>query len=264
MTIIWHNGTFKPDQAVFMANDRLRLGDGVFDTMLCVDAHPVFAEEHFKRLKAHAAIMSMTIDITGMTETAIALLQKNNFSNGHHVINTLITRGPARRGLKIPETSDIQIIMRASYIPTDMPPPRAIIAQSVRRNEGSPLSRIKSVNYGDQILARAEADTAGANEAILLNNRGDATCATSGNIFIEKGGQLLTPPLTDGVLDGIIRSKMIRHFDVREQSVSAADLESADAILLTGSLAGVRTLESLNGRRLSAPSLQIANDFHLG
>ena len=263
MSIIWHNGTFRTDQPVFMAHDRLRLGDGVFDTMLAVDGKIIAAEEHCERLKRHAGVFNIHVDTNPLIMAASELLKKNDLLSDHAVINTIITRGPANRGLKTPNNPDIQIVMRASYVPTDMPPPRLIIARSVRRNEGSPLSQIKSVNYGDSILARIEADNAGANDAIFLNNAGHVTCATGSNVFITQAGKLYTPPLSDGVMDGIIRAKIIRMYGAIEQSLTSADIEAADGLYLTNSVGGARAAESLNGRAFSLPSLRIDNDIHL-
>lgn len=287
MSIIWHNGIFKDDQPVFFASDRVRIGDGVFDTLLAIDGAPVLAPEHFERLLRHAGVMKippLTLPsprggegcadlasereprrswVRGMIETVEKILHKNNLCTNQAVINTIITRGPAGRGLAIPEKANIQIAMKASPAPDEYPPISAIIAKTIRRNEKSPLSWIKSLNYGDNIFAMGEAQQAGGNEAILLNNGGAVTCATSGNVFIVRGQSLYTPPLEDGVVDGIIRGKLIRELGAQEQSLSPADLENATGIYITSSVRGVVPVISLDGKKLTAPSLQIDKNFHL-
>jgi branched-subunit amino acid aminotransferase/4-amino-4-deoxychorismate lyase len=115
-----------------------------------------------------------------------------------------------------------------------------IIANDVRRNEGSPLSRIKSLNYADNVLAMREAMQHKADDAIMLNNKGMVCCAATANIFIVLDGQWMTPPLTDGVLDGIMRAEMIRERAAQEISISVDDLKRAEEIYLTSSLIGMR------------------------
>ena len=74
--------------------------------------------------------------------------------------------------------------MRTSPITPNNTPITAIIAKSTCRNERSPLSQIKSINYGDNILATQEAETANADDAIMLNTQGNAACFTIGNLVI--------------------------------------------------------------------------------
>ena len=266
MSILWHNGAFKPaDKAVFTAGDRLRLGDGVFDTMLAVDGRLIRPSEHFARLLAHAKLLKIKAitNFKTLEEAAQELLDRNNFKTGRFAINTVISRGPGARGLAIAETPDTQIVMNASPLPAEFPSVQAIIAKSVRRNEGSPLSRIKSCNYGDNILAMMEATAQGANEAILLNNRGNAACASAGNIFIVQDGRLFTPPLSEGAMDGIIRKILIEDHGASEKIITQDDLQSAQGLYITNSIRGAAAVVMLDGRTLPPPALNIPKDFHL-
>ncbi len=264
MSIIWLNGRFIPEGPVFLPRDRVRLGDGVFDTMLAVDGTLVHANEHFKRLLSHADVLRIKTgwSVSDLKAAADGLLEQNKSRAGKFVINTLITRGPAERGLRLPKSPAVQAVMSVSPAPAEFPPAHAVIA-SVRRNEGSPLSRIKSCNYGDNILALAEADEKGANEAIMLNNRGNVACAAASNVFIFRDGKLLTPPLTDGAVDGITRRNVIKKHGAAEQSLTAADLTACEGIYLTSSVRGVVAVETLHGRKLPRPSLEIDKEFHL-
>ncbi|MGB4106450.1 MAG: aminotransferase class IV [Alphaproteobacteria bacterium] len=264
MSIIWLNGRFMPEGPVFLPGDRVRLGDGVFDTMLAVDGIPIHANEHFKRLLSHATVLKIKTgwSVSDLKAAADGILEQNKYHAGKFVINTLITRGPAERGLRMPENPTVQVVMSVSPAPAEFPPVHAVIA-TIRRNEGSPLSRIKSCNYGDNILALAEAEEKGANEAILLNNRGQVACAAASNIFIVRDGKLLTPPLGDGALDGITRRYLVKKHGATEQSLIADDLMTSQGIYLTGSVRGVVAIETLDGRKLPRPSLEIDKEFHL-
>ncbi|MCK6418707.1 MAG: aminotransferase class IV [Alphaproteobacteria bacterium] len=259
--ILWHNGVFKDEGAVFSAADRLRLGDGVFDTMLAVDGKPVFAAEHFERLGRHGEILG--IKIPALSSSLVHdLLQKNALTKGRIAINTLVTRGPSARGLASPENPQTQIVMSVSPLPDSFPPIHAVIARTVRRNEGSPLSRIKSCNYGDNILALREAEAQGCNDAVMLNNAGYVAGMTTANIYIQQGDRLLTPPLADGALAGIIRQKLIAAGHAVEARISLEMLAQAMHITLSNSLRGLQAVVSLDGKDLMPKHLESLNNFH--
>lgn len=263
---IWHNHRLKDDNTpVFSINDRIRLGDAVFDTMLCIEGSLIQAHAHFARLLDHAKVLGIECDkpISDFIDAARSVLKHSRLEEGRAAINTVLSRGPGERGLKPPDPADIQIVMRAAAVPVESPPLHAVIAQTVRRNEGSPLSRIKSVNYGDNILALNEAAEKGANEAIMLNNKGRVACASAANIFAVHDGRLYTPPLDDGVMPGIVRQKLIREHNAIEKSMSAGDLKQADGLYLTSSIRGIVAVETLDGEPLPAPPLEIDKDFHL-
>jgi branched-subunit amino acid aminotransferase/4-amino-4-deoxychorismate lyase len=263
MSIIWHNGRFTQEAPVFLPNDRVRIGDGVFDTMLAVDGALIHANEHFKRLLGHADILKIKTDwsVSDLKAAADGLLEQNKGRAGKFAVNTIITRGPGVRGLKIPESSYVQAVMSVSPV-GEFPPVHAVIA-SVRRNEGSPLSRIKSSNYGDNILALAEAADKGANEAIMLNNRGNVACASASNIFIVRDGKLLTPKLEDGAVDGITRRNLIKKHGATEKNLTADDFAASEGLYLTSSIRGIVAVETLDGKKLPRPSLEIDKEFHL-
>jgi branched-chain amino acid aminotransferase/4-amino-4-deoxychorismate lyase len=131
-----------------------------------------------------------------------------------------------------------------------------LVTSAVRRNERSPASRIKSLSYLDNVLARAEARAAGGDEALMLNTAGEVACAAAANVFWIRHGTVFTPALDCGVLDGIIRGETLRAcarlgIPVEEVRAAPALLKGAP-IFLTNSLAGVRPVASLNG--VAAPA----------
>lgn len=266
MSIIYLNGSLIEDAAIFTFQDRLRLGDGVFETMLIVyegtDLILLRIKDHIKRLLKNAK----TLEIGNLPrekelyEETRNFISRSNLSEGRFALNILITRGVAERGLMPAKNSVPSISMRLAKIPDRFPPIKAIIAQNTRRNEGSPLSQIKSCNYGDNILALLEAQAKNANEAILLNNAGNVTCASAGNIFAEINGQLITPPLTDGVMNGITRGLVIKKYAAIERSISEGELETANGIYITNSIKGVQPIAALNGKTLPEPSIKISQE----
>jgi branched-chain amino acid aminotransferase len=265
--LLWHNGRWQGDDlAVFSASDRIRLGEGVFDTALVADGRLVHGDLHWQRLMDHAAIMGIKPDLSFeiFTQISKSLIEKNAAHAGRFALNTIITGGEGLRGIAPPDNPAPQIVMRLSPALAEFPAIHAGFAQSVRRNEGSPLSRIKSCNYGDSILALAEVKARGCNEAIMLNNAGFVTCATASNVFIKnEDGALFTPPLSDGVLNGVARQIFMRQYPVIEKSLREDDLKSAHSIILTNSIRGAQAIATLDGKNLIGGHLQIDKDLCL-
>jgi branched-chain amino acid aminotransferase len=249
--IVLLNKDFRDEKAahVSTADRGLTLGDGVFDTLLCVDGKPQNAQQHFLRLLGHAGVLRLHTPHTpqSLEQTALTLLKKNRFTRGRFALRTTITRGPGERGVAPPENPLPTLLMRAGPVPDSVPSVHAVFAAGTRRNEFSPLSLIKSLNYGDSVLAMLEAQEKSANEALILNVEGHVACATASNVFILEEGRVLTPPLSDGVLDGITRALLMAAIPVKEHSLTPERLLSADGIYLTNSIWGIRPVEKLNG-----------------
>lgn len=262
---IYHNGKITEDTAIFEFQDRLRLGDGVFDTMLVIDGKAIHIDAHLSRLLQNAETLRINNlpNIDELKNAAAQLIESNESLAGCFALNTLITRGIAERGLLPAKNAAPNIAMSIASTPNKFPPIHAIISETVRRNEGSPLSQIKSCNYGDNILALIEAQNKDANDAILLNNKGFTTCSSAGNIFACIDNQLVTPPLSDGVMDGVTRKIIIEKMNAIERSINVTDLENATGIYITNSIRGVMPITSLNGKALPPPSIQIDKDAHL-
>lgn len=263
------------NRKVFAFNDRIRLGDGVFDTMLMIvtkdkkglHVDNIYTNLHIERLLENAAAIGISPDnlpTEKELEDKINRIQIDRpFKLGKHAINTVITRGITQRGLMPPKNCKPTIEIKISPAPDEFPPIEAIISKTVRRNEGSPLSQIKSCNYGDNILALIEARDQDANEAILLNNKGLVTCASAGNIFCCINNELVTPPLSDGVMDGVTRKIIIKKFSAIERSITEEELKNAAGIYITNSIKGIMPLISLDGKTLPEPSIKIDKDAHI-
>lgn len=263
---IWHNGAFKTDEPVLTAHDRMRLGECVFSTVLCIDGKLTHGQQHFEKLLKNSKIFFRTWsepEVAVLENAAQELLQKNAFIKGRYALNCTISRNGSTQGIKPPQNPDMQVLMRSIPVASEFSPVRAIIAQSVRRNEGSPLSQIKCGNYGENILALTEATEHGANEAIMLNNKGLVACATSANIFIVQDRKLFTPPLSDGAQNGLTRRLLIERIGASEKSITPEDLQNSQGVYITNSVRGAAPVTELNGKALPAPAITIDPDFHL-
>lgn len=250
--IVYFNGEFEEkDRCHIPLHERgWTLGDGVFDTLLAVNGKPVWASAHFQRLRENAGVLRIVFEMN-FSATIERLLRENCFEKGRYAVKTTITRGGGMRGLKISKSAKAFVTMLACPAPTEKPPAHLIIASTVRRNEHSPLSQIKSLNYGDNILALMEAESKGQDDAILLNTQGNVSCASASNIFILEKKIWVTPPLSDGVLNGITRRALIKRCAAKEESISRQRLMDADSVVLTNSILGVRPVESVDGKAFS-------------
>ena len=239
MQTVWLDGDFVEASCAIDAGDRgLLLGDGVFDTALVIGGTVFLAERHVDRLMAALGVLQIPLDRAAI-ETAMAALAERQQTGS---IRLTVTRGTGPRGLGLPpEPKPMLLGSSAPLAPQLMFAPLACQIAAVRRNETSPLSRLKALAYLDAVLALQKAKEDGADDALFLNTKGVATCSTLANLFVVDGFELLTPPLKDGVLPGITRSWIIdnaENFGLRplERSITVKKLDAVDGLFLTNSL----------------------------
>jgi branched-chain amino acid aminotransferase len=161
-------------------------------------------------------------------------------------------------GLDIRKTSDPQVIIIADTI-TLYPDEiyqngmKLVTASTIRNHPGALNSRIKSLNYLNNILAKIEGTDAGSVEALMLNHKGEVAECTGDNIFIVKRGVLKTPPPEAGILEGLTRGAVMglareAKIPVEETAFTRHDVYVADECFLTGTAAEVIAVVSLDGR----------------
>ena len=141
---------------------------------------------------------------------------------------------------------------------TDYPPDlyrrgMAAVFSAVRRNETSPLSGIKSLNYLDNLLAREDARRRGADEAILLNTRGLVAEGSASNVFLVRGNKLMTPGIQSGALSGITRRAVLElataaGLEAVESEVEPSAFKDAAEAFLTNSVMEIMPLTRLDDR----------------
>lgn len=222
----------------------LLLGDGLFETILARDGRLVLFEAHIERMQRGCMALGLPAPDP---EDALALCQDtldgSGLTVGRAAIRITLTAGSGGRGLDRPASPEPHIF--ATVAPSPWPEGDVALATSdVRRNEGSPAARLKSLSYLDNVLARRMAAPA---EALLLNNRGEVACAAAANIFWVRDDRLFTPHRDCGVLDGVMRRQVMTLMAVEEVKAPRAMLESAQAVFLTSSLIGVRRVSRIDG-----------------
>jgi branched-chain amino acid aminotransferase len=253
MSLVWLNGDIvdQNEARVLVADRGFTLADGIFETIKAVGSTPFWLSEHFERLKGGAVQIGLTIPFN---ETricdAIDRLLAGATEDSRSALRLTITRGAAARGLWPKEAASqptcvLTVAPSPATIPQDF-----VVCRSTRRNEHSPLSRIKSLNYGDNILARREAIERGVDDAIMLNTEGHVACATVGNVFFRIDGVWVTPPKADGILPGLARRRFIAELGAVESSISSETIRKSDAGFVCNSL-GFSQMKSIDGRDLS-------------
>ena len=234
------------------ADRGLLLGDGLFETLLALDGRLVDWEAHWVRLGTSAAALGIPPPADDLAAAARETLAANGLARGRAALRLTLTRGPGARGLLPPEAPRPTVMIAASQSPEPEKAPLRAIVATTRRNRRSPLSRLKTLNYLDSVLARREAAERGADDALLLNEDGRLACATAANLFVVRGGRLLTPPPEEGVLPGIVRRVVLRlaagqGLPAEERALSPEDLTGVEEAFVTNSLIGLRALGMLDG-----------------
>jgi branched-chain amino acid aminotransferase len=259
---VFINGTLLPEaQATVSVFDHgLLYGDGVFEGIRVYGGNVFLMQEHVERLYESALAIRLSIPMT-QDEMAAAVNQTvaaNKIEDGY--VRLVVTRGAGTLGLDLCRTANPQVIIIADTItmyPQEMyEKGMGLVTASTIRNHPAALSpRIKSLNYLNNILAKAEGTDAGFVEALMLNHKGEVAECTGDNIFIVQKGELKTPPAEAGILEGITRGAVMElardeGIVVHETALERHDIFIADECFLTGTAAEVIAVVSLDGRTI--------------
>ncbi|MEP9353650.1 aminotransferase class IV [Xanthobacter sp. KR7-65] len=228
------------------------LGDGLFETLRVKGGDVLRREAHLARLAAGAEVLGLPLPALDLAAALAATATANALTEG--VLRLTLTRGVGPRGVLPPAEPKPTLVITAAPLPPAPPPARLVVARCTRRNARSPLAQVKSLNYLDGILARQEAARRGADDALLLNTSDRVAETSIANVFAVIRGELVTPPLADGVLPGVMRAAVLAQ-GARERSLAPEDLDQADEIFLSSAL-GLRSVADLEGRTL--PSAAVA------
>lgn len=256
------NGKFveEGEARVSVFDHGLLYGDGVFEGIRAYNGYVFKLEEHLERLydSAKAILLEIPLSKDETREAILETLRANNLKEAY--IRPIVTRGVGDLGLdprKCPQPTVIIIVKEWKSLYGEELTERglrAIVATTRNRPPESLPPVIKSLNYLTNILARIEANVRGADEAIMLDIRGNVSEGSADNIFIIKRGKLYTPPVMNN-LPGITRATVIElakkeGYQVLEENFGIADLYMADEEFLTGTAAEVAPIVEIDGRRI--------------
>jgi aminodeoxychorismate lyase len=258
--LVFLNGKFVPEEkAVVSVFDRGFLyGDGLFETIRVFNGKPFRWEQHMQRLRQGAKFLKVKPPFRPdeLLSSALKLINKNKMPDA--VLRLVLSRGPGTPGYSPGDAKTPTVVMSLRPAPKNNsknPAQWKLITSSFRLPANDPLAAFKTCNKLPQVLARAEADAAGANEALLTNTNGFVVEAASSNLFWVKDGKFFTAPLMAGILPGVTRAVVFEiaerlKIPIREKNIRSQELAGMDGIFLSLSSFGIVEAKSLDGKLL--------------
>jgi len=245
--LIYLNGEFVPeaDACISIFDRGFLYGDGVFETMRSYRGRIFSLNAHMQRLRCSAESIKLRLSHSERELANICneLLARNEVSDA--ILRISVTRGITAGGIGTAKAGEPTV---AAYIRPPMPVPAgaenegvSAIVSSIRKTPSSVLdARIKSMNFLNMILARSEAEEAGAFEAILLDQTGCITEASTANIFFARDGRLFTPGCESDILLGITRAAVLelsadQGIECTEAAIPASEIKNFQECFLTNS-----------------------------
>ena len=248
------NGNIQENSAILIDSNRgFLFGDSVFETIKVLDSKVLFLEDHYFRLMASMRICRMEIPMNFtmeyFEEQILNLIATFSDSNSYRVRFSVYRDSD---GFYLPKTRNVQFIVAASSLNFDL---YAIGKESYEVElykdfyvSKQLLSTLKTNNKMLQITGSIFADENGYDNCLVLNDEKNVVEALQSNLFMKTGNLVVTPPVSDGCLNGIMRKqilellKKIEGIEVKEASISPFDLQKADELFLTNVISGIQPI----------------------
>lgn len=252
--MINYNGTLMPEADTPVHTNRgFLFGDSIFETMKVLDGKILFLEDHYFRLMASMRIVRMEIPMFFTMEYMEEQVQKLISLSGaapSFRVRLSVFRKPG--GKYLPEDNNTEFIITAQ------PLQEALYSFNGSGYEvdlykdfyvsKQLISTLKTTNKVIHITGSIYADENGLQNCLLLNDEKNVAEALNGNLFMLTGNQLVTPPVSDGCLNGIMRKqvislvKKIEGAEISEVSISPFDLQKADELFVTNVINGIQPI----------------------
>jgi branched-chain amino acid aminotransferase len=260
---IYIDGEWYPRDAakVSVFDHGLLYGDGVFEGIRVYNRRIFRHQAHLDRLYASAQALALKIPLghDAMRAAVEETVRRNQRDDVY--IRLVVTRGVGELGIdpnSCPQPSVIIIVNDVRVYPRELYAGGIKVMTSATRQVSHEAvdPRIKSLNYLKNILAKIDAQQAGAHEAIMLNAEGFIAECTADNLFVVHGGRLLTPSPQDGALGGITRGVILElaaeaRIPAAEARLTRYDLYTADEAFVTGTGAELMPVTCADGRTLA-------------
>lgn len=248
------NGNIQENSSISIENNRgFLFGDSVFETIKVLDNKVLFLEDHYFRLMASMRICRMEIPMNFTMEyfesQILNLVQSLNNANSYRVRFSVYRDS---EGFYLPKSRDIKFLVTASplnsnvytigkeHYEVDLYKDFYIAKQL--------LSTLKTNNKMLQIVGSIFAEENGYDNCLVLNDEKNVVEALQSNLFMKMGNVVVTPPLADGCLNGIMRKQVIDIIntidgtELKETSISPFDLQKADELFLTNVISGIQPI----------------------
>jgi D-alanine transaminase len=256
--VLYFNGRFTTtDERVLSVEDRgFQFGDALYEVFKFIGKRPVFLIEHFRRLERglHEVEIRNPWTETEFAKTMDELLARTAFDDG--IVYIQISRGESERAHFWPEQSEPTVVVysRAFRFPDAAKKDRGIkvITTADRRWH---MCNVKSVNLLGNAMAKKQAQRAGADEAILMDPQGFVREGASSSFFAVRNGGIVTHPLDEHILPGVVRDRVISlalgaKIRVDERPLREAELFDLDEAFITSTTQGVMPVSDIDGRAI--------------
>lgn len=248
------NGLITEEELQLSVSNRSFLyGDGVFETLKVLNDHILFFEDHYFRLLASMRIIRMQIPMSFtleyLEEQILALVNKQNIQDSARVRLTVFRNDG---GYYTPTNNKVSFVIQASalsakpYTAGETPFEVDLYKDFIVPKQL--LSTLKTNNKLIQITASIFAQENGLDTCLLINDDKNVIEAAYGNLFMLLNGQLITPPISEGCLNGIMRKQILKlakeldGIEVLEQPISPFDLQKADELFITNVIVGIQSI----------------------
>lgn len=232
-----------------LLEDRIFLGEGLFETIKVNGGKALFVPLHWERLSSSAQKLGLPLDMSYRQwhELIWEHLAAHEVQEGG--IKCVISASSSQRGLTVSGQLSHIRIQHFEYLPIQEPV--HLMTAAWKRDEHNPIYRLKSTNYLEAILAKRMALTLDKDDALFFNTQGHATETTIANIYIIHQDTVYTPKLEDGVLPGITRQRLKNlcarnAISFKESSLNSMQIQDADLVFTTNVLQGIRVVSSLD------------------
>jgi branched-chain amino acid aminotransferase len=258
-----HRFVFHNDRLLAVAEVRLSPGQagllngwGLFTTVRIYEGIPFAFERHWKRLQrdAERTHCPFPFEENVVRGQLGEVLRANHVREGAARIYMVYNQvGFWRSDEDFPR---VDLLVCSADLPSYREPARLGLREH-GRNAASPLAGVKVTSWLDNVWNYYEAQQAGFDEVVLLNERGEVAECTAANIFCVKGGRVATPPVAAGCLQGITRSVLLEigagaGAPVEERVLRPEDLYAADEVFISSTNRSMLGVSEVNGHKIAA------------
>lgn len=253
-------------------------GDGVFETLKIVGGKILFFEDHYFRLMAAMRIVRMEIPMNFtleyLEEQVLSLVEKNKIEQSARARITVYRNNG---GLYLPTNNTVSFLIQTSAIENPV--------YSISEKEYEVdlykdfyipkqlLSTLKTTNKMIHVTGSIYAKENDLDNCILLNDSKNVVEALQGNLFMRMGNTLITPPISEGCLNGIMRKQILSfakketNLEVVEQVISPFDIQKADELFVTNVIRGIQPITKYRKKEFEQDTAKVLNTIlkqHLG
>jgi branched-chain amino acid aminotransferase len=256
---VWIDGAIVegPQARIPVTDHGFLYGDAVFEGMRVYSRRIFRFDDHLSRLANSARCLGLTIPGGVEAVRRVAIDTARAHAQEDAYLRLIVTRGEGALGIDPGSCANPRIVCIADqvslYPEEKLRNGIALVTSSLRQPSPDALDpRVKSLNYLNSALAKQEARRQGADEALLLNAAGQVAEASVANVFAVRAGRLLTPPASDGALEGLTRDTVLelareQRIPAEERTLGRYDLLAAEEVFLAGTGARIIAVGSLDG-----------------